>query len=360
MAAIVFPSQNDVGTTPGDGRLPTEANLSKWKKAGTPLRYTFAAGVPIQSQGGVVAGFEDLGSTGLSQDVANGIAEIQGHRVETDATETLALTDDTFNHVYLKLVKTSGLVTDAEFHINTGSTLYTIGTPPADSILLWSFQTVSGGVSNAFNWMQAINGTVTGHYAGDGTNSRLINLGYRPKLVYVAKRQSPFIAAWSDISVPIPSGVHGGMAVCQPTSPFWAQAAMTNDEHTVPSLDASGFLVSGAGPPQTEFIWHNEGSITHNPTSILSQASWNVNVAVSGAAVGDYVDVSFTEDLGDEVVLKGWVDATDNVRVVAVNAGSAASPNPAEGTLRAKVSRMTTEQCSLNDNGADYLFVAIS
>lgn len=73
-------------------------------------------------------------------------------------------------------------------------------------------------------------------------------------------------------------------------------------------------------------------SETWNPDSIAAGGYESEDITVPGAAVGDYVMVSFNTMVTNDMTISGHVSATDTVRVVLFNP-TAGAINLAEGTL---------------------------
>ena len=73
-------------------------------------------------------------------------------------------------------------------------------------------------------------------------------------------------------------------------------------------------------------------STTWNPSAIASLDYEALSVAIPGAAVGDFVDVSLSSMLTNDMQLTGHVSADDTVRVVLFNPTSG-SINLASGDL---------------------------
>jgi len=78
-----------------------------------------------------------------------------------------------------------------------------------------------------------------------------------------------------------------------------------------------------------------QGSATYNPPSIASGAQASTTLAVTGANVGDRVDLTFSQSLGG-LLLTGYVSAADTVTAVFANLTGAAV-DLASGTLTATV-----------------------
>lgn len=78
-----------------------------------------------------------------------------------------------------------------------------------------------------------------------------------------------------------------------------------------------------------------EGSATYDPGNLLDGAGATTTVTVTGAALGDFVEVSFSLDL-QGITLTGYVSAADTVSVRFQNESGGAL-DLASGTLRARV-----------------------
>ena len=79
-------------------------------------------------------------------------------------------------------------------------------------------------------------------------------------------------------------------------------------------------------------------SATYDPPSLLIGASTFTDVAVTGAALGDYVSVSFSVN-PDGVIFSGYVRVANSVRVY-LNNLSGSTRDLASGTLRVKVDKV--------------------
>ena len=76
-------------------------------------------------------------------------------------------------------------------------------------------------------------------------------------------------------------------------------------------------------------------SATWDPPNLANNASETTTVTVAGAALGNYVQVSFSLDL-QGMTLTGYVSSTNTVTVVLSNATGGAI-NLASGTLKVRV-----------------------
>lgn len=80
-----------------------------------------------------------------------------------------------------------------------------------------------------------------------------------------------------------------------------------------------------------------EASTTWDPASISAAGYTSTTVTVTGAALGDYVDASFSLDITG-CVLSAFVSNTNTVTAVLQNV-TAGSINISSGTLRVRVER---------------------
>lgn len=124
--------------------------------------------------------------------------------------------------------------------------------------------------------------------------------------------------------------------VFEETSGLNQNAYLTNNRHIFDST--SGFLMSrGVG----HFIMFDELGLnytaTYDPPSIAAGSSATTNVGVSGAALGDFVEASFSLDL-QGLTLTASVTAANQVTVVLSN-NTAGAIDLGSGTLRVRVQK---------------------
>ncbi len=79
------------------------------------------------------------------------------------------------------------------------------------------------------------------------------------------------------------------------------------------------------------------GSASWNPGTIANGGIAGTNVVVTGAALGDFVDVAFSASQQD-CLFQGWVSTADVVRVLIVN-NSGVSKTFSSGTIKVKISK---------------------
>jgi hypothetical protein len=77
------------------------------------------------------------------------------------------------------------------------------------------------------------------------------------------------------------------------------------------------------------------GSATFNPSNLVDGAGETTTVTVTGAALGDYAEVSFSLDV-EGITVTAWVSAADTVSVRLQNE-SGGTLDLGSGTLRARV-----------------------
>lgn len=123
----IWPSQNDIAQTAGDGKKLLE---NQWAKPATSVLMNNYA----------LSGLTVPGTSGtLNIDVASGTALIAGRHITIPAATTITATANNTNYVYLKLTRDgSSLATGVSFDVNTSATI------PSDSIFI---ATLTAGAS---------------------------------------------------------------------------------------------------------------------------------------------------------------------------------------------------------------------
>lgn len=112
-----------------------------------------------------------------------------------------------------------------------------------------------------------------------------------------------------------------------------ASVTLSNNAIGPNSFLANGGTITANYDGITESVLN--GSATFDPPSIAAGAGTQTNVTVTGAALGDFVEASFSLDTPG-IILTGWVTAADTVRVRLQNGGG--SPvDLGSGTLRVRV-----------------------
>lgn len=332
MAQRIWPSENDVHDTSGGGRKPTEENLTMFRNAAAAQfsYYRDALGTEEQvSAGGVLSGFDFSSGDATSIILTAGLATIEGYHVEDTSTISGTLVASMFNHVFLKLDKTADLVTGLSLNVQSVAGYNDGITPPADSILLFVFETDATVIVNQYDFRTVGTNVITGHYIGDGAATRTFDLGFRPKLVQIHKNEDPKFVANSPMPIPRQTGQNRGL--------FFGQnmVDITNDPELVPIIVANGFTVED-GPGTASVPVYLFNSKTFDFPNIVGGASTSTTVTVTGAQVEDIVIVQFDNWTTQGVTMHGSVTAPDTVTVYVFNAGGPAV-DFASGTLKVGV-----------------------
>jgi hypothetical protein len=114
------------------------------------------------------------------------------------------------------------------------------------------------------------------------------------------------------------------------TTAAWLGSTVTNCKIINSSVNGTSYLdedIDGSNILK--------GSATFNPADLADGAGETTTVTVTGAALGDYAQASFSLDL-QGITLTAWVSAANTVSVRFQNE-TTGSVNLAEGTLRARV-----------------------
>ncbi len=355
MASRIFPSQNDVHDTVGQGRKPTEANLKNLRSGGNKQLSHYRDGDQI-SDGGVLAGFDFSSGTATSITLTAGTAMIQGYNVEESTTIVGVLTASTFNFVFLTVDIASSLATDLSLSVITAATFDASVTPPTDpSILLWCFETDGSSIITQFDFRQVGSGVICGSYIGDDAATRTINLGFRPKLVQVHCNEEsslrPEFVAQSPIAIPRSSGVQRGLFMASPN-----YITTTDDPEHVPILTEDGFTIED-GPATPEGPRWIEGSKTHDFPSIGGNGVQSTTITVTGARANDICVADFSAIISSlKVILRAQVTSNDTVTIAIVNADTS-SIDIGSGTLSVGVFQKQFEP-KLNELNTVYYFIA--
>jgi len=153
MATRIFPSENDVHDISGGGIKPTEANLTLLRNtaAAQISHYRNSVGEEKVDAGGIITGFDFSSGTATSVTLTAGTATIEGFAIEETTTITGVLVANMFNYVFLTLDKSSGLVTDISLTVRSVAAFGSALTIPADSILIWVFETDATSIITQFD-----------------------------------------------------------------------------------------------------------------------------------------------------------------------------------------------------------------
>jgi hypothetical protein len=104
-------------------------------------------------------------------------------------------------------------------------------------------------------------------------------------------------------------------------------------QHNLLVTDVETLRASGVGAMLT-------GSATYDPPSLATLAQQTTTVTVTGAALGDFAECSFSLDLAGTTMVP-YVSAANTVTVVHRN-GTGGTVDLASGTLRARVKPQAT------------------
>lgn len=355
MADKIFPSTNDVGPVAGDGRIATESSLADWRNSAAALLSHYRNGEQVGA-GGVISGFDFSSGTATSITLTAGTAVIRGYKVEDTDTIVGTLTASTFNFVFLALTKSGGLVTGLELQVRTAATFNTaLASVPDDSILIWCFETDGSSIVTQYDFRKCPSNIMTGSYIGNDAATRTIDLGFRPKMVEIYRRDSPGFVARSPLSIP-QLGTLAGLVIVDGGSsngtPF-----ITSDPELVPILSEEGFTIED-GPGTLEGVWLR-GSKTYDPPSTLDGNSWSTTVTVTGVSgVGSIATAEHENAVTAEWSVLAVVSAADEVTVTFTN-GSGVTKDLASGTLTAFVfETKPVALWKLNELNKTYFFIA--
>lgn len=362
MSNIIWPTENDVGSTTGEGNTPTEEFLTRWKGNTKLSRLLAPTGSAKQiGQGGVVSGFGINASTATSLTLDPGVAIIRGYRAEEDTSLVGTLTASTFNFVFLALTKTSGLVTGLVITVVTGATFDTaLSSVPDDSILLYVLETDGSSVINTYDLRVNPSDAMVGYYIGNSTSTRSFNLGFRPKQVKIQRFTEPRFIVYSEMPNERPSAAANfGHYIYERADGGGAKVAMSNQDRIRPLLTETGFFIDAStGDLAPGGVL--EGSKTYDPPSINANTQATTTVTVTGAKVGDTVVVSHPTISATLLMMKAEVTAADTVTVYVLN-HSTALINAGSDTLTAHVicqGGTSANGYLLNELNAVYNFLA--
>lgn len=197
MSQIIFPTENDVGATTNDGRAFTEEN------------WDYRFNCPTNNLNYSVGGCDVVStSTGpITVTFRAGQMVVNGYMVRETANFTSpSLTDSVNNQIYYQLTRSGGLVTGAQFVVQTGDPP---GTPPNESICLGEYTTDATSVTVEMQFLKRSPVSLVGTFAGDGTD-RPLCFGFRPTFVMTMDTLSvPWImGANRDASVAVTSNIN--------------------------------------------------------------------------------------------------------------------------------------------------------
>lgn len=376
MADRIFPSENDVHDVSGGGRKPTEANLTLLRNTAAAQISFFKDTVGPESvgPGGVLTGYDFSSGDATSVILTAGTATIKGFAIETTTTISGVLTASSFNYVFLTLDDTASLVTGLSLTVVVVASLNAAVAVPANSILLWVFETDGASIVTQFDFRTVGSNTLTGKYTGTGAATRTFDLGFRPKMVHVYRNEDNQFCAQSPLAIPrqtgasfVQRGVFQGQTqnVNAITSHSPMSSLMTDDPELVPIIVANGFTVEdGPGGFAEGGVWLT-GNKTFDPPSTASGATFVTSVTVTGViSVGSLVRAEHPS----LNVYSDWelqvgsgetkVTGVDTVQVMYKNI-SAGVRDVATDTLTVHVFETTKSLLwSLNELNKQYFFIA--
>lgn len=356
MATRIWPSENDVHDTTGGGRKPTEENLTGFRNTAAAQISHYRSNSSKVSAGGYLTGFDFDSGSATSITLTAGTATIEGYNIEETTTISGTLIASMFNYVFLTLDKTSDLVTGISLSVDAVATFNAAVTVPADSILLWCFETDGSSIVTQYDFRTVGSNTLSGQYVGDATASRTINLGARPKLVQVFMNEDSgnpgrTFVAQSPMAVPRGSGQQRGM--------FWGNpgyVVQTNDPEHVPIITADGFTIEDGPATPAHRVWL-EATDTGTLGTINAGLTDTQDITVAGARVGDIVILDLEGWTSESVSVHANVISDDTVRVYAHNAGSTSTDMSVVTNITAAVFSLNFEP-ELNRSGQTYYFIA--
>lgn len=226
MSHEVYPSQDNISTYLGSNAdWAEEKQIASWLSIrGSSCAEQF-----------VYSGLDLSIGTGLSVDVAAGVAVVDGRILKTTGTESIgSLTDSTTNYIFLQATITSDLI--ASFALVSNTT----GTRPSNGVLLGTAVAAGGVITSVVNVIKKPRGfsagadTTAGTYTGDGTSNREFSMGGQPRLVMILSNDHDKIA--------ISGNQLGNSATGYQIAPGTLSTIATATRR--PEITADGFLVS--------------------------------------------------------------------------------------------------------------------
>jgi hypothetical protein len=243
MSWHIFPSEQDIGTWRNSrSQWPREFQLSEmWHYARRS-----------HLQGWKASGMAFTAGLGLSVDIPPGEVFIEGFGCENDETVNLSgLSDNATNYIWVRLLKTGGIVTGADYFANTS------GVTPSEPCALIGKAVIGApnypaGETHCFH-SQVFPAYNTGTILSTDQGYPYVFLGYQPVMVYCARR-STIDGSISDLTLGLSIGYGfrkvgglGANALC-------LMAAPLGDEG-VPGIDALGFTCTLSATGIYEVRW---------------------------------------------------------------------------------------------------------
>jgi len=186
MAQIIFPTENDVGVATNDGRAFTEAN------------WDYRFNCPTNNLNYSVSGC-DVASTATSPPTVTfnaGQMVINGYMVRettnfTSPSLTVGTSSESVNNqIYYQITRSGGLVTGAQFVVQTGDPP---GTPPTEALCLGEYTTDATSVTAQEQFLKISPVSLVASCAGSG-GARQLLFGFKPSFCMVVDSLDvPFI-----------------------------------------------------------------------------------------------------------------------------------------------------------------------
>jgi hypothetical protein len=321
----IFPTENDVATTSGDGRIHTEENLAwQFKSSGVRgIHVTSGDVYATSARSFVIQGLSPTDGGGLNLNVLSGKAIIEGFYVNVDATEVISLTPSVTRYIYLQLTTSGGLVTGAQWVQST-----TADGSLTNAILIAETTTTGAAITTLRDERRFHPGVISGTYVGNSASSRDIDLTADPQLVIVSAE---------DYSI---------VAVSPPNVP--RERGFANP----PTVGGFYFVPSKVSLVSLDML---TSSTTWDPPLISASSLTSTTMTVNGAVSGDFCNVahsalhSATGGSWDQLTLHAHVSAANTVTVYIHNHDSSNAFNIPSGTLRVAVLDASTEKTLAKD-----------
>lgn len=359
MVQTVFPSANDVGPVEGDGRVPTEDTITALQDSSYPQISRHRNPAEQVGSGGVVSGFGVDSITGLVVTLEAGRMILRGYDCADSATfVTPALTASTFNWVFLALTKSVGLVTGFEVQVTTSATYAAaLASLPADSILLFMFQTDATDVILTLDYRGSPSNVMAGSYIGDGAATRTIDLGVRPKLVCLNKLTAPRLTCWSEMLWPFPTSNQYGLFHYERATGSGLATGLSMSRENRPQLEANGFSIED-GPATVAPGGVLMDRSTFDPPNIVAGGTQQTPITVTGATVNDAAMANFQAAAINQIVLSAEVTAPDTVTVTFINNDSSDHNLPSAELIVTVFTKPDALDYELNTLNSFYFFTA--
>jgi hypothetical protein len=206
---------------------------------------------------------------------------------------------------------------------------------------------------NILNWQDFYGETYTFKGVANGSDTENIDFGlYAGEFpifritgnhtLYTYGRSSPFGGAFATDNLVLGFlnyGIRMTSRSAAPTTGDWAQGDVIYNLAPT-SGGFVGWVCTAAGTPGTWLAFGNsvlENTATYDPPSLAAGAVDTIQtMTVTGAALGDLVDVSFSLDL-QGITLRAWVSATNTVKYVFECAAGGATVDLGSGTVKCRI-----------------------